>query len=238
MKKWIVFALLFLVVAKVGLNPLARDEAEETLIDEVGTFETEISRQPNGVYRVSALTPMPGVRAEMVKWWFTDFLQTTEHYKWWHPTDHVWMDWENKVPGEIVGASHLVHEYIGGEMQELRIQFVDPTEIFGFDPNDEDTFVLCARTGVLKESVNVGRMCHIIRNTPDGAEMRSRFWLGYVAKRDGNEVVGSALGLVGNSALLRLFAVDAKMADGLKVHATEEMAFLAALLPDLFETSQ
>ena len=44
------------------------------------------------------------------------------------------MDWENKEPGEIIGASHLVHEYIGGDLSKLRIQFVNPFEFFGYDP--------------------------------------------------------------------------------------------------------
>jgi len=170
----------------------------------------------------------------MVRWWFADFLQTSEHYSWWHPTDHVWMDWENKAPGKIIGASHLVHEYIGGEMSKLRIQFVDPKEFFGHDPNDEETFVICAYPGLLEEPVIGGKMCHVVRNTPWGAEMRSRFWLGYVSERVGNASHQTALTLVANTALARWLALSEEGANGLLRHAIEEMGYLGDLLPELY----
>jgi len=187
---------------------------------------------------VSVRTPMPGVTANMVQWWFSDFLQTTEHYNWWHPKDHVWMDWENKQPGKIVGASHLVHEYIGQELSKLRIQFINASELFGYDPNNDNTFIICARVGLLDEKINIAKMCHIVRNTLDGAEMRSRFWLGHISKRQANETVSSFNGLIGNLAFTRLFALDKKDAENLMIHAQEEMKYLAKLLPALYETNK
>jgi len=173
-----------------------------------------------------------------VRWWFADFLQTTEQYKWWHPQDHVWMDWESKTPGEIVGASHLVHEKIGGEMNKLRIQFVEATEYFEVDPNDENTVAVCARAGLLDEPIYIARMCHIVRNTPWGAEMRSRFWMGHISSREGNQEVSSLLGLLGNMNLVRRFTVDEASAEGLLKHAIEEMGYLSDLLPPLYAQEQ
>ena len=231
----IIFAVIGLLLAAFTVQPFAPQiDAEATLIEGAGTYQPENKPLRDGTYLVAVPTPMPGVSAAMVRWWFADFLQTTAHYKWWHPRDHVWMDWENKKPGEIYGASHLVHEYIGGEMGKLRIQFVEPQEFFGRDPNDADTFVLCARVGLLEQSVNVTRMCHIIRNVKGGAEMRSRFWLGHVAARDGNDEVASPVNLIGNSWLNRRLQLDNALADGLFQHATEEMAYLAKLLPPLY----
>ena len=68
---------------------------------------------------------------EMIGWWFGDYMWTTEHYKRWHPRDHVWMSWEHKQPGTHVGARHLVHEYIGSRLHKLCITFVPPAEFFG-----------------------------------------------------------------------------------------------------------
>jgi len=42
--------------------------------------------------KVSAHTPMPGVTPEMVRWWFANYMQTSEHYKRWYPDAHIWMD--------------------------------------------------------------------------------------------------------------------------------------------------
>lgn len=144
------------------------------------------------------------------------------------------MDWENKRSGEIIGASHLVHEYIGGDLHKMRIQFVDPTEFFGYDPNDDETFVICARTGLLDKPLNVVKMCHVVRNTEWGAEMRSRFWLGHVAVREGNETRVSLIGLIGNTALARLLLVDQQSAQDVMTHAIEEMEYLSDLLPRLY----
>ena len=232
------FLVILISVAIFGLQPFKTSiDAEATLVKETETYETEVRRLPDASYLVAVRTPMPGVKAEMVRWWFADFLNTTEHYSWWHPEDHVWMDWENKKPGEVIGSSHLVHEYIGSELSKLRIQFINSSEFFGFDPNNEDTFVICARVGLLEEEINTAKMCHVVRNTQTGAEMRSRFWLGHVAKRDGNKTIRSFEGFVGNMALVRLFLIEQQVnPEDLKRLAIEEMTYLAELLPSLYKS--
>ena len=231
-----VFLVLLIIISIFGLQPFRQTiDAEKTLVEDTGVYVTEVRRLPDATYLVAVRTPMPEVKADMVRWWFSDFLQTTEHYNWWHPKDHVWMDWENKKPGENTGSSHLVHEYIGGELSKLRIQFVNSAEFFGHEVNDENTFVICARVGLLEEDINIAKMCHVVRNTVDGAEMRTRFWLGHVAKREGNKTISSIQGFIGNTALARLFVLDKQSAEDLKRHAKEEMKYLADLLPSLYE---
>ena len=161
-------------------------------------------------------------------------MQTTEHYKRWHPSAHVWMEWENKVPGEWIGASHLVHEYIGNDLHKLRIQFVEPVEILGQFDAKTSRFVICARAGELEQNINLSSMCHLVRNTPWGAEMRSIFWLGHVARREGNDEVVSIEGLLGNTALARYLLLDEQLAVDLMTHAVEEMGYLADFLPGLY----
>ena len=82
--------------------------------------------------------------------------------------------------------------------------------------------------------LNLSSMCHIVRDAPWGAEMRSIFWLGEVAKRVGNEEVASIEGFIGNTALARLLLLDQAFAVGLMTHAIEEMGYLADFLPDLY----
>ena len=230
---------LLMIISVFGLQPFQETiDAEEALAKQTGAYATEIHRLPDASYLVAVRTTMPEVTADMLRWWFSDFMQTTEHYQWWHPEDHVWMEWENKKPGKIIGASHLVHEFIGGELSKLRIQFVNPFEFFGYDPNDEDTFVICARVGLLEEEMNIAKMCHVVRNTLNGAEMRSRFWLGHVAKREGNSTVSSLKGFIGNTFLIRLLVVNKQSAKDLRRHAEEEMKYLAALIPALYGSNR
>ena len=230
---------VLITISVVGLKPFKQTiDANKTLVEQTGVYVNEVRRLPDASYLVAVRTPMPKVKADMVRWWFSDFLQTTEHYNWWHPKDHVWMDWENKKPGENTGSSHLVHEYVGGELSKLRIQFVNSAEFFGYEVNDENTFVICARVGLLEEDINIAKMCHVVRNTADGAEMRTRFWLGHVAKREGNNTISSIQGFIGNTALVRLFVLDKQLAEDLKRHAQEEMKYLADLLPTLYESEK
>lgn len=237
MKRWIVlggFAILA-IIAIFGVPPFSGSPTAGYAEGEPG-FKTGVKRLPNGIYEVSALTPMPGVTPEMVRWWFADYMQTSEHYQRWYPGAHIWMDWENKVPGEYVGASHLVHEYIGEDLEKLRIQFVPPEEILGEVNLRNGDVAVCAKPGLLEQPMNGGQMCHIIRATEDGAEMRSRFWLGMVAKRDGDVQIGSIEGIIANTYLVRKLGVSKSTAEDLMNHCTDEMSILAGFLPDLYAT--
>jgi len=236
---WLFLVSLVVIFSVFGLKPFINTvDPKDTLIDESGFYPTDSYRLSDATYLVSVRTVMPDVKAKMVRWWFADFLETSEHYSWWHPKDHIWMDWENKKPDKIIGASHLVHEYIGEDLNKLRIQFVNSSEFFGYDVNDEDTFAICARIGNLETDLNIAKMCHIVRNTSTGAEMRSRFWLGHVAKREGNRTVYSMAGFIGNMAITRLFLLNKKRAEDLKHHAMEEMKYLAELLPSLYTSKE
>ncbi|KPZ73426.1 hypothetical protein AN944_00010 [Shewanella sp. P1-14-1] len=236
--KYILISLgiISFVIAVFGFNPwTASNKSSKVLSDTYTSLETGTERKANGIYEVRALTRMPNVSAEMVRWWFADYLQTTEQYKRWHPNAHVWMDWENKVPGEVIGASHLVHEYLGTTLHKLRIQFVDPKEILDdYEPRN-DRFVICARAGLLEKPLNATHMCHVVQNTEYGAQMRSAFWMGYVEKRDGNDTVTSIESVLGNTALARMFLISKQDSIDLMTHAIEEMNVLANFLPDLYQ---
>ena len=233
-------AAAVLAIGVWGWNPFAPYRDTTGVLDDgYSGFETGVDRQANGVYIVRALTRMPDVKAEMVRWWFSDYLQTTAHYKLWHPTAHLWMDWENKKPGEIIGAAHLVHETLGADpaIHKLRIQFVEPTDFLSDWRDGPGKIAICARAGALEEPMNVSTMCHIVRDTAFGAEMRSVFWMGHVSKRaqvsGSNKTVWSPEGMIANTWLVRHILINEEMAMNLMTHAIEEMGTLADLLPDL-----
>ena len=78
-------------------------------------------------------------------------------------------------------------------------------------------------------------MCHIVRNTENGAVMLSRFWMGHVAKRNGNDTVRSIEGVLGNSYLARIVALRKSDAVDLMTHTEQEMGILAEFLPELYK---
>lgn len=194
-------------------------------------FESGVERLEDGVVHVAVLTSMPGVRAEMIAWWFGTYMQTTEHYKRWHPRDHVWMDWEDKSPGTHLGAQHLVHEYIGGKLQKLRISFVDPVEVLGAQACEPGRLFVCAKAGLLERpDVKLARMIHAAYDTSWGCELRSHFWMGHFE----TPRLGGLLQAVGNTRPARRLAASLTDARALEVHCHEEMTFLGRFLPGLY----
>ena len=165
----------------------------------------------------------------MIRWWFGKYMQTTEHYRMWHPRDHVWMAWDGKAPGTHVGAHHLVHERIGGRLHKLRISFLDPVENLGPGAADAEQLFVCAKVGLLGRPVTVARMVHAATTTPWGCELRSHFWLGLVE----SGLLGGLVQTLGNKPWLRRRAVSRADAQALEAHCHEEMTYLAGFLPEL-----
>ena len=196
---------------------------------------------PEGTPYVAMLTKMPGVTAEMFDWWFAWHPLESLRYKIWDPDDHfgVSVNDENRkrllddnIPiGERNwGCTHFVSEAIG-EMRMERppdterragggLSFISP-EDYGFDmgrfksPNVET--VVC------------GPMCHFLRKTDDGMELRSRFWLGYRIV-DKKAVLGQAGPFQAGANKERLeFA-----AKQLALHCTKEFTHLGKILPMVY----
>ena len=61
-------------------------------------------------------------------------------------------------------------------------------------------------------------MCHVIVNNADGAEMRSRFWLGSINHRKNNDIIRSPINVFGNGYLTRLVLIDENLAEDLSNH--------------------
>ena len=207
------------------------EELTALLAPEKLPYVSGVERLDDGILHVAVLTRMPEVSPDMVAWWFGRYMQTTEHYRMWHPRDHVWMSWEDKRPETHVGAKHLVHEYIGGRLNKLRIAFVPPEDFF------EETLqqvpgalAICARAGLLERPIDLGRMVHLALPRPWGCELHSRFWLGYVRSRDGARILEA----VGNLPVVRRVAVRTTMGRALALHCHEEMTNLAGFLPGLY----
>jgi hypothetical protein len=202
-----------------------RRDANDLLRPGYLDFESGYCRLSDGQLHVAALTTMPKCKGAMVEWWF-GFIETTEHYKWWHPKDHVWCEWiGERGTGRFIGGTHHVHEYIGGELQKLRIHVRDPSEYFDAQRfNDADvTGAFCARVGLLDAPLWMGHIIHLCRNTEYGCEMRSRFWIGDLDPQDES---------LDRDIRIQLF--PNRVGEGLLKHCHEEMTYLSGFLPDLY----
>ncbi len=187
------------------------------LADESGYY-----RLTDGQLHVAARTSMPGCSSAMIDWWF-GYVRTTEQYRMWHPEDHVWCDWDGPA-GEYVGGTHLVHEYIGGQLNKLRIQFRPASEYLDVTKFEEANVgtAVCARTGPLESDLWAGHLIHLVRDTSYGCEMRSRFWLGDFEPD------------IAPSPEERQTLIPDEVGWGLLKHCNEEMGFLSEFLPGLY----
>jgi hypothetical protein len=206
------------------------EDANDLLKSGYLPFESGYRALDDGKWTVAALTRMLGCRAKMVDWWFS-WVGDIGTYRLWHPNDHVWSGWENRVDGKYIGAAHLVHEHFGKDspLYRLRVAFHDPAETFDARLyRASGHFALCVRTGPLDEPLYLSRSCHFVRNTDYGCEMRSRFWLGHIAHRDPALKIPEA-------RMLELRAgLGVERARRLHQHCGEEMGYLAEMLPTLY----
>lgn len=218
------------------------DKANDLLKPGYLPLETGYTRLPDGKVQVSCLTKMPGCKGRMINWWF-GWMANSNHYKWWHPKDHAWTAWEkgdqsrNNDPDDAnyIGDSHLVEETMGGETSRLRINFRDPSEYLNTSQFAEANVgaAVCARVGYLNKPLKIAHMIHLIRDTDDGCEMRSRFWAGDIEITI--PVLGIILGKLLNNKTMRKKVMPAYLGEGLLLHCAEEMNHLASFLPDLFQ---
>ena len=206
-------------------------------------LETGYAHLPDGTGHVAVLTHFPDATGEMIDWWFGWHGIETERYKLWHPQAHLFSQARfdrTRTSGlsdrqKYVGNTSYVDEYVGPSIFRLAITFQEPRD-FGFA---EDRFrdagvgtAVCARVGFSDRPVDTGYLVHLIRETSQGCEMRSRFWLGepHVRILPDRNPIDRLLG----TRLARRMMMPDRLCRDLLIHCAEEMNHLASFLPALF----
>lgn len=214
------------------------DDAARVADDGYQQTENGYGVLDDGGYQVSVRTDMPGVTPAMWSWWFGWHGCDTRRYKLWHPRAHLRAAWKDgddtgrRGAQRYTGRWSLISEYIGSTMLNGAIQFVDPASM-GCPPDDDRAVAICARLGSSEAPVDVGWFIHHVRSTPDGAEMRSRFWMGgrHIEVRNVPGVASRAVRPIAS----RVLGNAETGARNLMVHCAQEMNHLAAFLPKLHE---
>ena len=208
-------------------------EQVDLLLDrEPMPLEMGIERLPSAALHVASRTDMHGCKGRMIDWWF-GWLETNQHYLWWHPTDHVSSAWRDWAPGRYVGATHVVEESLGGgPVLGLNVQFRDPTEFFSADAlerafkSGDVSAVVSGRIGTELDSprdeqgrVLGGRLFHVAGDTDFGCVLRSHFYLGVdlpPTREEREKLIPDEVGL------------------GLLKHSYNEFSMLSRFLPSLY----
>lgn len=145
---------------------------------------------PDGTAYVASRTLFPGCTAEMFRWWFWWHSFESERYTLWYPWNHVSVrrrDLEARTRQGLtheqryIGSTHIITEYIGPQRADIEIAFVDPAD-WGFQTSRfADAGIhghACGQVAWRRPHASVGTMVHLIRDTDDGFELRSRYWIG------------------------------------------------------------
>jgi hypothetical protein len=203
-------------------------------------LENGFTRLTNGQVFVAAKTRMPRVTGAMVDWWMGWHPMESQRYKLWHPRAHVANRMERPVGDDpdlsdrekYLENPNYVTEYVGNDLLDIVITFSEPSAFFDVSRFAEAgvTTAICGTVGLQRAPVRIGFLLHLIRETADGSEMRSRFWLGNI------ELLGRARALnrLASAPFAARRAATLSMGRDLLVHCGMEMNHLAGFLPDLY----
>lgn len=160
--------------------------------------ETGYCTMPDGSGYMALLMPMPGVSADMVRWWMGWFTLDDLRYKIWSPRDHKTVSIKDEdramlldpsVPRERKiqnpSPSHLAMEDLGLGVVGAQIDMLTPEEL-GFDVSRYRQPFAATMVGANVTVTLLGGgppsqavLVHLIRDIPGGIEYRTRLWMGY-----------------------------------------------------------
>jgi hypothetical protein len=215
-----------------ALPPLER--ASDLLAPGYTAHETGYTLEADGSLRVAVLTPMPGVTPAMWAWWFGWHGSHDNRYKLWHPVAHRSAQWKDGDQGRegYLGRVSLIEEYIGPKMEKGHIAFLPPAAMGLAVPDDQNEMVcICARVGLSQVPIYAGWLLHQVRRSPEGAEMRSRFWMG------GRHVQWRGAPAWASAPLRPFARLPRHRAEELLRHCGEEMQHLSGFLPELWRAN-
>lgn len=139
---------------------------------------------PNGTGFVSSIMHMRHVTPSMFDWWFAWYGLHPLRYKIWDTENHYNIETTKReqllnpdlsLKEKLWGTTHTVTEDRGFGAEKIQINFMSPGQL-GFHIN---RFKEPNVSSVIGGNTNLDVMCHFIRKSEDGIEVRSRFWIGY-----------------------------------------------------------
>jgi len=199
----------------------------------------------NGTLYSASHTKFPNCTTEMFEWWFWWHSVESERYALWYPYCHVSIEAKNKEVLEApnlshkeryIGNTHIITEYLNDSKNDIEIEFVSPEEL-GFETKvlkeANITASACGYVYAQKPYAKVCKMVHLFKETDEGGELISRYYLGEgMAALIGSNEIKFPKFL--KKKLLTSNGSGIQMAYEQVMHDQIEFTHLASLLPDLY----
>lgn len=232
---------------KAPMDPgaaLDRKEVNRLLEPGYQKVETGYCSLPDGTGYVASLTRFPGATPAMFRWWFWWHSVEAERYTLWFPWNHVSAIAQDrgalsaaglKDADRYIGNTHHIDEYIGSELQRIAIQFVDPADL-GMDSGAMAAADMhasaCGDVYLRAPWLRSATMIHLVRDTDDGFELRSRYWLADRVRLGKKHPIDIdwAVAKVG----LKERIAGERLAYEQLLHDQIEFTHLAGFLPDIY----
>lgn len=207
--------------------------------------ENGFRRNEDGSVYAAILTKMPKVKIEMLDWWFWWHAAEDIRYQIWYPDMHfaISADFQGHYNNDSKSyrerlhlSSHLVTENVGTGKEKILIDFMNPAD-FGFDETKLDPkkmTIICARVGSTDRGVWGTKMCHFVRTTDEGVEMRSRFWIGHQVERMGG-FAQDFLNSILNKPFVKRKLIPKGLGKAMFHHCSQEYCNLREILPQLYK---
>jgi len=242
---WISSDVLPALSAPMDVRHVLPPEHADALVEKgYHAVENGYCELPNGSAYVASKVALPGVTGEMYSWWFWWHAVESARYTLWYPHNHVGVKPQTPEllarPGlthaqRYINTTHHVDEYIGPDFLRVAIRFVDPSEL-GIDTSRFAQAGIvghaCARVGLLGSGVEAVTMIHLARETDDGIEQRSRYWIGH-DPRLATPLGRVPLERIASNKLRRKLA-GARVGYEQLLHDQIEFTHLATFLPELY----
>ena len=181
-------------------------------------------------------TYMPGVKSEMLDWWFAwHSVGSDLRYKIWDPEDHYFARADKAdyvcnpdvpVNQKTWNVNHYIIEDVGNGPDFLKLCFKRPKD-FGYDENliggTKCESLVCA----IGDGNCAAAMTHKWYSYDAGVMFCSRFWIGY--------------GIVDGKIICTLpegVKVPLEVAKNLFAHNIKEFSNLAAILPEVYKDNK
>ncbi|MGH2906049.1 MAG: DAPG hydrolase family protein [Solirubrobacterales bacterium] len=202
--------------------------------------ETGWCRLADGVGYTAVRTALPGNTPEMWDWWFDWHPRSAERYRVWYPPAHFGTAFDPPLErGEkpFWGATHYPDEDIGTGREQLRIEFLPPSQ-YGFSDDALDDprvgTIVGGYVGSVTKRARFAVMTHVFLRDGDGLALRSRFWLGAALRPDLPGPVAGAAARAINRRMIRKRLIPDEAPKQLALHCAAEYTRLGAMLPELY----